>query len=194
MAYGIFVPYQGIEPMSPTVEAWSPNHWTTRKFLAVIFWCLLLFSHSVVSDSAIPWTAAHQASLSITNSQSLLKPMSIELVMPSNHLILCCTLLLLPSVFPSIRIFSSESTSHQVAKVLELQLQHQSFQWIFRTDFLYDWLVWPPCSPKDSQEASPAPQFEGINSLALSLFYCSALTSIHECWKNHSFDYMDLCR
>ena len=63
------------------------------------------FSHSVASDSATPWTAAHQASLSITNSQSPLKPMSIELVMPSNHLILCHPLLLLPSIFPSIRVF-----------------------------------------------------------------------------------------
>ena len=65
-------------------------------------------SCSVVSDSAIPWTAAHQASQSITNSQSLLKFMSIETVMPSNHLILCCPLLL-PSIFPSIRVFSTES-------------------------------------------------------------------------------------
>ena len=67
------------------------------------------FSHSVVSDSVIPWTAAHKPSLSITNSQSLLKLMSIELVMPSNHLILCHPLLLLPSIFPSIRVFSNES-------------------------------------------------------------------------------------
>ena len=76
------------------------------------------------------WTAARQASLSITNSQSLLKLLSIESVMPSNHLILCRPLLLLPSIFPSIRVFSNESPSpsHQVAKVLELQLQHQSFQ------------------------------------------------------------------
>ena len=58
---------------------------------------------------ATPWTAAHQASLSITNSQSLLKLMSIQLVMPSNHFILCCPCLLLPSIFPSIRIFSNES-------------------------------------------------------------------------------------
>ena len=67
------------------------------------------FSHSVVSNSATPWTAAHQASLSITNSPSLLKLMSMELVMPSNHLILCHPLLLLPSIFPSIRVFSNES-------------------------------------------------------------------------------------
>ena len=67
------------------------------------------FSCLVVSDSATPWTSAHQASLSITNSQSLPIPVSIESVMPSSHLILCCPLLLLPSFFPSIRVFSSES-------------------------------------------------------------------------------------
>ena len=68
------------------------------------------FSHSLVSDSAIPWTATCQASLSINNSRSLPKLMSIELVMPSNHLILCRPLLLMPSIFPSIRVFSNEST------------------------------------------------------------------------------------
>ena len=70
---------------------------------------IVLFSCSVVSDSVIPWTAAHQASLSINNSWSLLKLMSIESVMPSNHLILCHSLLLSPSIFPSIRVFSNES-------------------------------------------------------------------------------------
>ena len=75
-----------------------------------------------------PMDCTHQASLSITNSQSLLKLMSIESVIPSNHLILCRPLLLPPSIFPSIRAYSNESTSHQVAKVLEFQLQHQSFQ------------------------------------------------------------------
>ena len=84
---------------------------------------------------ATPGTAAHQASLSIINSQSLLKLMSIESVMPSSHLILCHPLLPL-SIFPSIRVFSNVSSSHQVAKVLEFQLQHQSFQWTPRTDFL----------------------------------------------------------
>ena len=67
------------------------------------------FSNSVMSDSETPWIAAHQASLSITNSQSLLKLMSIKSVMPSNHLILCHPLLLLCSIFPSIRVFSNES-------------------------------------------------------------------------------------
>ena len=70
---------------------------------------LLLFSHSVMSDSETPWTTARQASLSFTIPQSFLKLMSIKLVMPSNHLILCCPLLHLPSIFPSIRVFSDES-------------------------------------------------------------------------------------
>ena len=85
-----------------------------------------------------PWTTAHQASLPITSSQSLLRLVSIESLMPSNHLILCCPLLLLPSVFPSIRVFSNESVLHiRWPKYwLEFQLRHQSFQWIFRTDLL----------------------------------------------------------
>ena len=90
---------------------------------------------------ATPWTAAHQASLSITNSPGPPKPMSIELVMPSNHLILWC-LLLLPSIFPSIRIFSNESAlCVRYPKYLEFQVQHQSFQWTPRTDlFRMNWL------------------------------------------------------
>ena len=70
------------------------------------------FSHSAVSDSATPWTVARQATLSITNSRNLLKFMPIVLVMPSNHLILCCSLLLPPSIIPSIRVFSNESVLH----------------------------------------------------------------------------------
>ena len=67
------------------------------------------FSGSVVSDSATPWTTAHQASLSITNSQNFPKLVPIESVMPFNHVILCCALLLLPAIFPSIRVFSNKS-------------------------------------------------------------------------------------
>ena len=85
-------------------------------------------------------------------------------------------------------LFQWVSSSHQVAKVLEFQLQHQSFQWIFRTDFLQDWLAWSLCSPRDSQESSPTPQFKSINSLALSFLYSPTLTSIHDYWKNHSSD------
>ena len=95
------------------------------------------FSCSVVSDSETPWTAARQASLSITNSQSLLKLMSIELVMPTHP----SHPLPPPSYFAfnlsqHQGLFQWVGSSHQVAKILELQLQHQSFQWIFRTDFL----------------------------------------------------------
>ena len=149
-----------------------------------------------MSDFATPWTTARQAFLSITNFQSLLKLMSIELIMPSNHLILCCPLLLLPSILLSQHqgFFQWVSSSHQVAKVLELLLQHQSFQWIFRTDFLEDWLVGSPFSPKDSQESSSVPQLESIDSLALNLLYGPALTSINDYWISHCFDYMGLCQ
>ena len=78
------------------------------------------------------------------------------------------------------------SSSHQVAKVLEFQLQHQSFQWTPRTDFLQDGLVGSLCSPRDSQESSPTPQFKSINSLMLSFLYTPTLTSIYDHWK--SFD------
>ena len=71
-------------------------------------------------------------------------------------------------------LFQWVSFSHQVAKVLALQ--HQSFQWIFRTDFVYDWLVWSPCSPRDCQESCPTPQFKSINSLVLSYLYSPTLT------------------
>ena len=82
------------------------------------------------------WTAARQASSSITNSWNLLKLVSIESVMPSNHLILCRPLLLLPSIFPSIRVFSNESALHIRWPKYEFQLQHQSLQWTSRTDLI----------------------------------------------------------
>ena len=131
--------------------------------------------------------AAWQASLSITNSGSLLKLMSIESVMPSSHLILYCPLLLSPWIFPNIRVFSNESVLH-VAKVLEFQLQHQSFQWTSRTDFHWDELVGYPSSLRDYQESSPTPQFKGINSSVLSFLHSPTLASINDYWKNHSLD------
>ena len=90
-------------------------------------------------------------------------------------------------------LFQWISSSHQVAKVLEFQLQHHSFQWMFRTDFLWDWLVWSPCSPRGSQESSPTPQFKNINSSVLSFLCSPTLISIHDYWKNHGFDQTDLC-
>ena len=85
-------------------------------------------------------------------------------------------------------LFHRVSSSQQVAKGLEFQLKNQSFQWIFMTDFLLDGLVGSPCSPRDSQESSPAPQFKSISSSALSFLYTPTFTSIHDHWKNHSLD------
>ena len=130
---------------------------------------------------ATPCTAARQASLSFTISQSLLKPLSTESVTPSNHLILCCSLLLLPSIFPSIRVFSMSqffaSGGQSIgasASVLPMNI-----------------LGWSPCSLRDSQGSSPAPQSESISSSVLGPLYGLTLTSIPD-WRNHSFDYTDL--
>ena len=85
-------------------------------------------------------------------------------------------------------LFQWVYSSHEVAKVLEFPLQHQSLQWTPRTDLLQNGLVGSPCSSRDSQESSPTPQFKSINSSGLSFLYSSTLTSIHDHWKNHSFD------
>ena len=94
--------------------------------------------------------------------------------------ILCRPLLLLPSIFPRIRVFSSESVLLiRWPKYWEFQLQHQSFQWIFRTHTLYDWLVWSPCNPRDSQESSPMTQFKSIHSLfCFVLFFFFSIHSL----------------
>ena len=127
------------------------------------------FSNSViVLLFGTPWIAARQACLSIANSQSLLKR-------TSQHQGL------------------SHSSSLQGAKVLEFQLQHQSFQRIFRTDFFQDGLVGSPCSPRDSQETSTTLQFKSINSSAFSFLYSPTLTPIHDHWKNHGVHQIDLC-
>ena len=108
---------------------------------------------------ATPRIAARQASLSITNSRSLLKLMPIESVMPSSHLILSSPSPPAPNPSQHQGLFQWVNSSHEVAKVLEFQLQHQSFQWTPRTYLLQDGLVESPCSPRDSQESSPTPQF-----------------------------------
>ena len=149
-------------------------------------WCALIVldDSSVQSLSCVwlfvtPWTAAHQASLSITNSWSPPKPMSIELMMPSNHLILCHTLLLLPSIFPSIRVFSNESALcirwpkyWSFSFSISPSSEHPGL-----ISFRMDWFR-SPCSPRDSQKSSPTPQFKSINSSALSFLYSPTLTSI----------------
>ena len=104
--------------------------------------------------------------------------------MPSNNLILCHPLLLLPSIFPSIRIFSNES----VLRIRWPKYWSFSFNISPSNEHPGLRLVGSPCSPRDSQESSPTPQFKSINSSVLSFPYGPTLTSIHDHWKNHSFD------
>ena len=128
------------------------------------------FSHSVISDSLQPHGLQYtRLPYPLLSPLSLLKDPTIS---PLSSLS--------PPTFNLSQhqsLFQLVSSSHQVTKVSEFQLQHQSFQWMFRIDFLEDWLVWSPCSPRDSQESSPTPQFKNINSLALSILYGPILTS-----------------
>ena len=136
---------------------------------------------------ATPWIAARHASLSITNSRSSPRLRSSKSVMPSSHLILGHPLLLLPPIPPSIRVFSNEST---------LRMKWPKY-WSFSFSISpskehpgrspLEWTGWISCSPRDSQESSPTPQFKSINSSALSLLH-SPLSSIHDHRKNHSLD------
>ena len=129
--------------------------------------------------------------LSFAISRSLFKLMSIELVMPSNHLILCHPLLLLPSIFPSIKVFSNESVLHIRWP------KYWSFSFSISPSNEYSWLIsfridWLDLLAVQGTESPPAPQFKGINSIALSLLYGPTLTSICDYRKNHSFAYTDL--
>ena len=119
-----------------------------------------------------PITAARQASLSITNSGSLLKLMSIESVIPSNHLILCWPLFFLPSIFPRIRVFSNKLALHvRWPKYWSFSFSiSPSNEYSGLIFFRMDWLDLL-CGPRYSQESSPIPQFKNINSLALSFLY-----------------------
>ena len=135
------------------------------------------------------WTEACQASLSITNSWSLLKVMSIELVMPSNHLILCCPLLPL-SIFPSIRVLSNES-------VLRLRWpKYWSFSFNINLSKVHSGLIsfkrmdWLDLLEVQGTLKSllQQPQFKSINPSVLSLLYGPTLISTHDYWKSHSFD------
>ena len=135
---------------------------------------------SCVRLFATPWTAARQASLSITNSWSLLKVMSIESVMPSNHVIFCHPLLLLPSIFPRVRVFSKES-------VLRIRWpKYWSFSCSISPSNEYSGLIslriyrFDLFAVQGTLKSSPAPHVESINTSALSLFYGTALTSMHD--------------
>ena len=156
------------------------------NILAVVV--LQLLSHILLFMT--PWTAAYQASMSFTISQGLLKLMSIELMMPSNHLNFC---LLLPSIFPSIGVFSNELALHIRWPM------YWSFSFsISPSNNIQDWFPLGLTGlisllSKGLLRIFSAPQFESINSSVLSLLYGPTLMSIPDCWKHHSFDYMYLC-
>ena len=145
-------------------------------------------SLSHVQLFATPWTVARQASLSITNSRSLFKLMSIELAMPSNHLILCCPLLLLPLIFPSIRVFSNESVlCMRCPKYWSFSFSiSPSNEYSGLISFRIDWLDLLTLQ-------GTLKSLLQYHSSKSSILWCSAffktptLTSIHDYWKNHSF-------
>ena len=141
------------------------------------------------------WTAAHQACLFLTISWSLPKFMFIALVMPSRYLVLWWPLLHLPSIFPSIRDFSSESSIYiRWPKYWSLSFSiSPSSEYSGLISLRTDWFDLLGSSPRNSQESSPAPQFEVINSPVFCLLYGPALTSIHDHWEDHSLDYTELC-
>ena len=154
--------------------------------------CIVQFSHPVLFDSATPWAAAHQASLSITSSQSLLKLMSIESVMASNHLILCCPLLLLPSIFPSIRVFSDKSVLHI------RWLKYWSFSISLFNE--YSGLISFTMDRLDllAVQGSLKSLLHHHSSKA-SILWCSSFFIVHLSYpyvttESHSFDCMDLCQ
>ena len=143
-----------------------------------------------------PWTEAQQASLSLTISRSLLKLMSIESVMPSNHLILCCPFSSCPQSlqsfpasesFPVSLLCTSGGQSYWSLSFSISPSNEYSGLLSFRIDW-FDLLA-----AQLTQESPPAPQFKSIISSVLSLLYGPALTSVHDDWKNHSFDCMDFC-
>ena len=145
-----------------------------------------LLSH--VLFFATPWTAAHQASLSITNSWSLIKLMSIELVMWSNHLILCCPLLLLSSIFPGIKVFSKKSVLHNRWP------KYWSFSFSISPPVsTQDWSPsgctgWISLQSKRLSRVFSNTTVQKHQFSALSFLYSPTLTSIHDHWKNHSLD------
>ena len=145
-------------------------------------------SLSHVQLFATPWNAAHQASLSIANTWSLLKLMSIELVMPSNHLILCHPLLLLPSIFPSIRGFSNESIIHiRLPKYWTFSFSiSPSNEYSGLISFKMDWL--DLLAVQGTLKSLLQHHSSKASIQKLSFLYSPTLTSIHDYWNNHSLD------
>ena len=149
---------------------------------------------SVISDSANPWTAAHQASLSVTISQNLLKLISIESVMPSKYLVLCYPLLSLPSIFPSIRVFSNEVALHiRWPKYWSFSFNiSSSNEYSGLISIRIDWFDLPVV--QGTLKTLHQHHGQKASILQFSLPYGPTLTFTHDYWKNNSFDYTDLCQ
>ena len=163
----------------------APTFWT---FLAAAV--VQLLSH--VQLFAILWTTACQASLSLTISWSLLKVMSIELVMLSNHLIFCHPLLLLPSIFPSISLFSWVGSSNKWPKYWCFSFSiSPSNEYSGLISFRMDWL--DLVAVQRTLRSLLWHHSSKVSILQRSTFFIVQLTSIHDHWKNHSFDCTDLC-
>ena len=156
----------------------SDPHFLNPKMALPYTFSSVQFSHSVVSDSLWPHELQHarhpcpSPTPGVYSNSCPLSWWCHPAISSSQHQ----------------GLFQWVNSSHDVAKVLEFQLQHQSVQWTPRTDLLPDGLVGSPCSPKDSQESSPTPQFKSINFLVLSFLHSPTLTSIHDYWENHSLD------
>ena len=140
-----------------------------------------------------PWTAAHQASLSFIISWSLLKLISIESMMPPNHLILYSPLLLLLSIFPSIRVFSNELALLSGGQSVRVSASTSVLPMNIQEWFPSGWTDWISLQSKELSSVFSKTQFKNTNSSALSFLYSPILTFIHGYWTNHSFDYMHLC-
>ena len=157
------------------------------NFINLFHFILLLFFGSAQSCLTLcdAMDYSRQASLSITDSRNLLKLMSIESVVPSNHVVLFNPLLLLPSIFPSIRVFSNElAVCIRWTKYWSFSFSiSPSNEYSGLISFRIDWIDLLE-SPQDSQESSPTPEFKSINSSALSFLHGPTLTSVHDYWKN----------
>ena len=162
----------------PTLSLFCLAEAVSVQFSSVQFSSVHWLSH--VWLFATPWTAACQASLLLPTPEVYLNSMSIELVMPSNHLILCHPLLLLPSIFTASGSFQMSQLFASGGQSIGISASTSVLPTNTQDWFPLGWLVGSPCCPRDSQESSPTPQFKSIDSLVLSFLHSPTLTSIHD--------------
>ena len=154
--------------------------------IAIILFSSVQFSRSVVSDSLQPHELQHARPPCPSPTPGVHVHRVSDAIQPPHPL--SSPSPPAPNPFQHQGLFQWVNSSHEVAKVLEFELKHHSLQRNPRADLLQNGLVGSPCSPRDSQESSPTPQFKSINSLELSLLHSPTLTSVHDHRKNHSLD------